>query len=40
VALHRLDAYLLENAEAMPGYGKFKMIRERVTTLNTGSFSR
>ncbi|MHC8353857.1 hypothetical protein ACYZTL_01060 [Pseudomonas sp. LB3P81] len=40
VALQRLDAYLLENADATPGYGKFKMIRERVPTLNTGSFSR
>jgi hypothetical protein len=39
-ALQRLDAYLLETPEATPCYGKFKMIRERVSTLNTGSFSR
>jgi hypothetical protein len=39
-ALQRLDAYLLETQETAPCYGKFKMIRERVATLNTGSFSR
>jgi len=39
-ALQRLDAYLLETQESSPCYGKFKMIRERVATLNTGSFSR
>ncbi|MFJ2690744.1 hypothetical protein [Pseudomonas sp. NPDC087336] len=40
VALQRIDAYLLETPESTPGYAKFKMIRERVATLNTGSFSR
>ncbi|MVV50827.1 hypothetical protein EJA72_21675 [Pseudomonas sp. PB120] len=40
LALQRLDAYLLETPETTPCYGKFKMIRERVATLNTGSFSR
>ncbi|MBV6824672.1 hypothetical protein [Pseudomonas sp. PD9R] len=40
LALRRLDDYLLETAETTPCYGKFKMIRERVATLNTGSFSR
>lgn len=40
LALQRLDDYLLETQETSPCYGKFKMIRERVATLNTGSFSR
>ncbi|MHC8332962.1 hypothetical protein [Pseudomonas sp. LB3P25] len=40
LALQRLDAYLLETPETTPCYGKFKMIRERVATLSTGSFSR
>ncbi|WP_433740540.1 hypothetical protein [Pseudomonas putida] len=40
LALQRLDAYLLETAESTPCYGKFKMIRERVSMLNAGSFSR
>ncbi|MBK5351406.1 hypothetical protein JFU37_02540 [Pseudomonas sp. TH41] len=40
LALQRLDAYLLVTPETVPCYGKFKMIRERVALLNTGSFSR
>jgi len=40
LALQRLDTYLLETPESTPGYAKFKMIRERVATLTTGSFSR
>ncbi|MGE8149685.1 hypothetical protein ACQKP5_00340 [Pseudomonas vancouverensis] len=40
LALQRLDAYLLQTPEKAPCYDKFKMIRERVSTLNTGSFSR
>ena len=40
LALQRLDTYLLETPETTPGYAKFKMIRERVATLATGSFSR
>lgn len=40
LALQRLDVYLLETPASAPCYDKFKMIRERVTTLNTGSFSR
>ncbi|MGE8066282.1 hypothetical protein [Pseudomonas sp. NPDC089569] len=39
-ALLRIDAYLLETAADTPYYDKFRMIRERVATLNTGSFSR
>lgn len=39
-ALQRLDAFLLQTPESSPCYEKFKMIRERVATLNTGSFSR
>jgi hypothetical protein len=39
-ALLRLDAFLLQTPETSPCYEKFKMIRERVATLNTGSFSR
>jgi hypothetical protein len=40
LALQRLDAYLLQTPEDAACYDKFKMIRERVATLNTGSFSR
>ncbi|CAN7544866.1 hypothetical protein LJR277_003727 [Pseudomonas sp. LjRoot277] len=40
VALQRLDAYLLQTPETTPCYTKFKMIRERAATFNTGSFSR
>ncbi|MHC8381799.1 hypothetical protein [Pseudomonas sp. LB3P14] len=40
VALQRIDAYLLQTPETTPCYAKFKMIRERVATFNTGSFSR
>jgi len=40
IALQRLDAYLLQTPETTPCYAKFKMIRERVATFNTGSFSR
>ncbi|QCY12099.1 hypothetical protein [Pseudomonas sp. MPC6] len=40
LALQRLDTYLLETPETTPYYAKFKMVRERVATLATGSFSR
>jgi len=40
VALRRVDAYLLETPETAPYYDKFQMIRDRIATLNTGSFSR
>jgi hypothetical protein len=40
VALRRVDAYLLETPETTPYYDKFQMIRDRIATLNTGSFSR
>ena len=40
VALWRVDAYLLETPETAPYYDKFQMIRDRIATLNTGSFSR
>ncbi|RON15907.1 hypothetical protein BK660_26545 [Pseudomonas brassicacearum] len=39
-ALQRIDAYLLKNPTDTKGYDKFRMIRERIATLNTGSFSR
>ncbi|MGJ7514953.1 tripartite tricarboxylate transporter TctB family protein [Pseudomonas baetica] len=39
-ALQRIDTYLLEAPPSDTGYGKFNMIRERIKTLNTGSFSR
>ncbi|MGH8384081.1 MAG: hypothetical protein ACRESJ_01080 [Pseudomonas sp.] len=39
-ALQRIDAYLLAKPATAEGYDKFKMIRERIATLNTGSFSR
>jgi hypothetical protein len=42
VALRRLDTYLLETPKARDPvrYEKFQMIRDRIATLNTGSFSR
>lgn len=40
VALQRLDTYLLTTTPSAPYYEKFHMIRERISTLNTGSFSR
>ncbi|MGE8185833.1 hypothetical protein [Pseudomonas sp. NPDC086278] len=40
VALRRVDAYLLKTPETTPNYDKFRMIRDRIATLNTGSFSR
>lgn len=40
IALQRIDAYLLETPPIPPFYDKFRMIRERIATLNTGSFSR
>lgn len=39
-ALQRIDAYLLETPADTRYYDKFRMIRERIATLNTGSFSR
>lgn len=39
-ALQRIDAYLLAEPATTKGYEKFRMIRERIATLNTGSFSR
>ncbi|NUU38024.1 tripartite tricarboxylate transporter TctB family protein [Pseudomonas sp. C2B4] len=40
MALQRIDTYLLEAPPNDEGYDKFRMIRERIKTLNTGSFSR
>ncbi|WP_095195071.1 hypothetical protein [Pseudomonas sp. Irchel 3A7] len=40
VALRHIDAYLLETPADKPYYDKFRMIRERIVALNTGSFSR
>jgi hypothetical protein len=40
VALQRIDAYLLQTPKAPGPYEKFQIIRERVATLNKGSFSR
>ncbi|CRL47337.1 hypothetical protein [Pseudomonas sp. URMO17WK12:I11] len=42
VALKRIDAYLLDSPKAidLEHYEKFQMIRDRMATLNTGSFSR
>ncbi|WP_433765903.1 hypothetical protein [Pseudomonas putida] len=40
VALRRLDTYLLDTPADSAHYDKFRMIRERIATLNTGSFSR
>jgi len=40
IALRRIDAYLLATPPDPIYYEKFRMIRERITTLNTGSFSR
>jgi hypothetical protein len=40
VALQRIDAYLLKTPKAPGYYEKFQMIRDRIATLNTGSFSR
>ncbi|MBF6037485.1 hypothetical protein H8F22_01200 [Pseudomonas sp. P154a] len=40
LALLRIDAYLLETPKKPGYYEKFQMIRDRIATLNTGSFSR
>jgi hypothetical protein len=40
LALQRIDAYLLETPKKPGYYEKFQMIRDRIATLNTGSFSR
>jgi len=40
VALQRIDAYLLATPADPVYYDKFRMIRDRIATLNTGSFSR
>lgn len=40
IALQRVDDYLLKTPADTPYYDKFRMIRERIVALNTGSFSR
>lgn len=40
IGLQRIDQYLLEAPDSNPEYAKFRMIRERIVTLNTGAFSR
>lgn len=40
VAIQRIDAYLLATPPDSLYYDKFRMIRERIAALNTGSFSR